>query len=128
MPENPIVGKGQCPYCKMKWPIRREKGGSGRLYMTCPPNAGGCYYVQKAPPKLQSVEKFTDYVGPWDTLANVSEGATHKGAQQVADSPNTLANVSGEETHKEAQQAPEAASSPDTLSDRKGAFRVPQFI
>lgn len=111
MPENPIIGKGRCPYCGVISPIRREKGGTGRMYMTCAPISGGCYHLHKAPPKLLgNVSKFQGYVGPWedDTLDNVSENDTHN----VPEKPDTLDNVSD-----------------DKGEDKKGGiFGVPQFI
>lgn len=114
MPDNPIIGKGRCHYCGVISPIRREKGGTGRMYMTCAPISGGCYHLHKAPPKLLGdVLKFQGYVGPWkddtgDTLSNVSE----KGAPNVPEKPDTLDNVSD-----------------DKGEDKKGGiFGVPQFI
>ena len=124
MPENPIIGKARCPYCGVISPIRREKGGTGRMYMTCAPISGGCYYLHKAPPKLLgNVEKFQCYVGPWkgDTLDNVSEdNVSEKDVPNVSEKPDTLPNVSKEDTPN---------VSGNKGDDKKGGgFGVPQFI
>lgn len=115
--ENPIIGKGRCHYCGVISPIRREKGGTGRMYMTCAPISGGCYHLHKAPPKLLGhVSKFQGYVGPWDDTPDVSKDDT----PDVSEKPDTLDNVSKEDTPN--------VSNEDNDNKKGGIFGVPQFI